>query len=49
MRHKSKLFGLFVVTLGIFGFGIYYIETLDKIKVSPTVSGKELLEKIKRY
>jgi hypothetical protein len=36
MRHKGKLFVLFIVSSAVFGLGIFWIENLDKIKVVPS-------------
>ncbi len=49
MRHKGKLFVLFIVSSAVFGLGIFWIENLDKIKVVPSTQAKELLERIRRY
>ncbi len=49
MRHKVELFGIFIITGFFFGYGIYWFESLDKIKIMPSVSAQELIERIRKY
>lgn len=49
MRHKGELLLLFVLSTLLAGLGIYWIETMPKIRIQPSVFGRDIFERVRMY
>lgn len=49
MRHKAELLLLFVLSTLLAGLGIYWIETMPKIRIQPSAFGRDIFERIRMY